>query len=66
MTLEQMQKGKMQVPLVPLIPTMSIVANIVLMLHLSPITWIRLAIWLTVGLLTHSRLSDPRSMPTLT
>ena len=39
-----------KVPLVPLIPVVSIVGNIIFMLHLSPLTWLRLAIWMTVGL----------------
>uniref|UniRef100_A0A0R3RYG8 AA_permease_C domain-containing protein n=1 Tax=Elaeophora elaphi TaxID=1147741 RepID=A0A0R3RYG8_9BILA len=39
-----------RVPLVPLIPAASVLINIFLMFHLAPITWVRLAIWLVVGL----------------
>ena len=39
-----------QVPLVPLVPAVSLMINILMMLHLAPITWIRLAVWLTIGL----------------
>lgn len=41
--------GKFQVPLVPLIPAISIFFNINLLMHLSLITWIRFAIWMVVG-----------------
>ncbi|VDK84079.1 unnamed protein product [Onchocerca ochengi] len=39
-----------RVPFVPFVPAMSVLVNIFLMFHLAPITWIRLAIWLIVGL----------------
>ncbi|MCP9264048.1 hypothetical protein DINM_006972 [Dirofilaria immitis] len=39
-----------RVPLVPMIPATSVLINIFLMFHLAPVTWIRLAIWLIVGL----------------
>jgi len=38
-----------QVPLVPLIPFLSIVINVVLILNLKPLTWIRLGIWMAIG-----------------
>lgn len=39
-----------QVPLVPLVPGVSIFLNVFLMLKLSPLTWVRFAIWLAIGL----------------
>ncbi|KAG7480633.1 hypothetical protein MATL_G00058310 [Megalops atlanticus] len=42
-----------QVPLVPFIPGASILLNIFLMLKLSPLTWVRFAIWLAAGLLVY-------------
>ncbi|EJW86865.1 hypothetical protein WUBG_02226 [Wuchereria bancrofti] len=55
-----------RVPLVPLIPATSVLINIFLMFHLAPVTWIRLAIWLVVGLaiygfygIKHSREIQP-------
>lgn len=38
-----------KVPFVPLIPTLSNLVNATLVVHLPPITWLRLAIWLLVG-----------------
>ncbi|KAK1159946.1 cationic amino acid transporter 4-like [Acipenser oxyrinchus oxyrinchus] len=42
-----------QVPLVPLIPGLSILMNVFLMLKLSAMTWIRFSVWLLVGLLVY-------------
>ncbi|XP_056585483.1 cationic amino acid transporter 4 [Triplophysa dalaica] len=42
-----------QVPLVPFIPGFSILLNVLLMLKLSPLTWIRFIIWLAAGLLVY-------------
>ncbi|XP_006640522.1 cationic amino acid transporter 4 [Lepisosteus oculatus] len=42
-----------QVPLVPLIPGLSILLNVFLMLKLSPMTWIRFSVWLAVGLVVY-------------
>ncbi|XP_016326697.1 cationic amino acid transporter 4 [Sinocyclocheilus anshuiensis] len=42
-----------QVPLVPFVPGFSILLNVFLMLKLSPITWIRFAIWVAAGLLVY-------------
>lgn len=39
-----------QVPLVPLIPALSITVNTFLMLNLGILTWIRFAIWMAIGL----------------
>uniref|UniRef100_A0A0M3I2G4 AA_permease_C domain-containing protein n=1 Tax=Ascaris lumbricoides TaxID=6252 RepID=A0A0M3I2G4_ASCLU len=38
-----------KVPLVPLIPSISMLTNILLMMHLAPITWLRLVVWLVIG-----------------
>uniref|UniRef100_A0A668AN31 Solute carrier family 7 member 4 n=1 Tax=Myripristis murdjan TaxID=586833 RepID=A0A668AN31_9TELE len=42
-----------QVPLVPLIPSASILFNIFLMLKLSPLTWIRFTVWIAIGLFVY-------------
>ncbi|GFY71387.1 cationic amino acid transporter 4, partial [Trichonephila inaurata madagascariensis] len=58
------------VPLVPLIPALSIVVNAVLIVNLKAATWLRLLIWVAVGLsmyltygVGHSKLdvSSPKS-----
>ncbi|XP_069788771.1 cationic amino acid transporter 4 [Narcine bancroftii] len=47
---EQHQKlNTFQVPLVPLIPAVSIFLNVFLMLKLSLMTWVRFSIWIAVG-----------------
>ncbi|KAH9376590.1 hypothetical protein HPB48_005801 [Haemaphysalis longicornis] len=40
-------------PLVPLLPTLSIIINATLMTTLQPLTWARLLIWVAVGLLVY-------------
>jgi len=40
-----------QVPLVPFLPYCSIVVNIILMLKLNTLTWIRFGVWLVIGML---------------
>lgn len=42
-----------KVPLVPIIPALSILCNIELMVHLSALTWLRLLIWLIIGMLVY-------------
>ncbi|KAE9526865.1 hypothetical protein AGLY_013513 [Aphis glycines] len=44
------KKLSFKVPLVPLIPCISILTNIYLMMKLDIITWIRFIIWLLIGL----------------
>ncbi|KJH47704.1 hypothetical protein DICVIV_06228 [Dictyocaulus viviparus] len=39
-----------KVPLVPFVPALSILTNTLMMLHLAPVTWLRLAFWLIIGL----------------
>ena len=47
---EQSDEGlRFKVPLVPLIPALSIAANIGLMVHLNPMTWVRFAVWMALG-----------------
>ncbi|CAG9532173.1 unnamed protein product [Cercopithifilaria johnstoni] len=62
------EKISFRVPLVPLIPATSVFINVFLMFHLASVTWIRLAIWLVIGLMiygfygiTHSREMQPDS-----
>lgn len=43
------QGDSFQVPLVPLVPTLSIVVNTFLMLNLNYLTWVRFTVWMTVG-----------------
>ncbi|CAK7314427.1 Cationic amino acid transporter 4 [Vulpes lagopus] len=47
---EQQQKDTFQIPMVPLTPALSILLNICLMLKLSYLTWVRVSIWLLIGL----------------
>ncbi|CAL1529784.1 unnamed protein product [Lymnaea stagnalis] len=42
-----------QIPFVPLLPSLSMLINIALMLSLTRLTWLRLVIWITVGLLVY-------------
>jgi APA family basic amino acid/polyamine antiporter len=37
-------------PLVPLVPILGIVISLAMMLSLTPITWIRLLVWLVIGM----------------
>ncbi|XP_056385660.1 cationic amino acid transporter 4 [Hyla sarda] len=51
---EQQKKSvTFQVPLVPLIPCLSILLNIYLMLKLNYMTWIRFTVWLVLGLFVY-------------
>ncbi|XP_028853023.1 cationic amino acid transporter 4 [Denticeps clupeoides] len=51
---EQQPSAKtFQVPLVPLIPGLSILLNVFLMLKLSPLTWVRFTVWVAAGLLVY-------------
>ena len=38
-----------QMPLIPLLPSLSMFCNIALMMKLNPFTWIRLGVWIAVG-----------------
>lgn len=37
------------VPLVPMLPLVSIFFNVALMVHLNPMTWIRFIVWMVIG-----------------
>ncbi|XP_063769235.1 cationic amino acid transporter 4 [Pseudophryne corroboree] len=50
---QQKKTTTFQVPLVPLIPSVSILLNIYLMLKLNYMTWVRFSIWLAVGLIVY-------------
>ncbi|XP_078410582.1 cationic amino acid transporter 4 [Cetorhinus maximus] len=51
---EQHQKlNTFQVPLVPLVPGISILMNVYLILKLSLMTWVRFSVWLAIGLLIY-------------
>ncbi|XP_011641949.1 cationic amino acid transporter 4 [Pogonomyrmex barbatus] len=45
--------GKFRVPLVPLIPALSILFNVSLIMHLSPMTWLRFVVWMIVGMMIY-------------
>ncbi|XP_043791454.1 cationic amino acid transporter 4 [Apis laboriosa] len=45
--------GKFRVPMVPVIPALSILFNIGLMFHLSLLTWLRFLVWMVVGMLIY-------------
>lgn len=40
---------RFKVPWVPIIPAVSILANVALMVNLNPMTWVRFAIWMAIG-----------------
>jgi len=42
--------GKFRVPLVPLLPALSILFNVGLIMHLSSMTWLRFFVWMTIGM----------------
>ncbi|XP_013416886.1 cationic amino acid transporter 4 [Lingula anatina] len=42
-----------KVPLVPLIPSFSMLINVVLMLQLSYITWLKMAVWVILGVIIY-------------
>ncbi|KAE8634400.1 hypothetical protein XENTR_v10002294 [Xenopus tropicalis] len=50
---QQRKTTTFQVPLVPLIPALSILLNIYLMLKLNYMTWIRFSVWLALGLVVY-------------
>ncbi|XP_057601405.1 cationic amino acid transporter 4 [Hippopotamus amphibius kiboko] len=47
---QQRQQGTFQMPMVPLVPALSVLLNTCLMLKLSHLTWVRFCIWLLIGL----------------
>ncbi|XP_053445368.1 cationic amino acid transporter 4-like [Nycticebus coucang] len=47
---QQPRQDTFQIPLVPLLPALSILLNICLMLKLSYLTWVRFTIWVLLGL----------------
>ncbi|XP_071555446.1 cationic amino acid transporter 4-like isoform X2 [Temnothorax nylanderi] len=47
--------GKFQIPLMPLIPALSILFNVVLIMHLSARTWKGFFLWMIIGALKYFR-----------
>ncbi|XP_012668128.1 cationic amino acid transporter 4-like [Otolemur garnettii] len=47
---QQPRQDTFQIPMVPLLPALSILLNICLMLKLNYLTWVRFTIWLLMGL----------------
>ncbi|OAD60945.1 Cationic amino acid transporter 4 [Eufriesea mexicana] len=45
--------GKFRVPMVPVVPALSILFNVGLMFNLSPLTWLRFLMWMVVGMLIY-------------
>jgi APA family basic amino acid/polyamine antiporter len=37
-------------PLVPLVPILGILISLTMMLSLTPVTWVRLVVWLIIGM----------------
>ncbi|XP_001488360.4 cationic amino acid transporter 4 isoform X1 [Equus caballus] len=50
---QQHREDTFQVPMVPLTPALSILLNVFLMLQLSYLTWLRLSVWLLIGLVVY-------------
>ncbi|XP_069115575.1 LOW QUALITY PROTEIN: high affinity cationic amino acid transporter 1-like [Argopecten irradians] len=50
---ENTQKVSFKVPLLPILPVLSIFINIYLMLKLSSATWIRFGVWMFIGFLIY-------------
>ncbi|KAM4810069.1 cationic amino acid transporter 4 [Rhinophrynus dorsalis] len=50
---QQKKTTTFQVPLVPLLPALSILLNIYLMLKLNYMTWVRFSVWLVLGLIVY-------------
>ncbi|XP_060824155.1 cationic amino acid transporter 4 [Bombus pascuorum] len=45
--------GKFRVPMVPIVPALSILFNVGLMFHLSLLTWLRFLVWMIIGMLIY-------------
>ncbi|CAG9834155.1 unnamed protein product [Diabrotica balteata] len=56
------QELSFKVPMVPLVPALSILVNIYLMLNLDTETWIRFAVWMAVGLSVYLFYGLPNSL----
>ncbi|XP_044631673.2 cationic amino acid transporter 4-like isoform X3 [Equus asinus] len=50
---QQHREDTFQVPMVPLTPALSILLNIFLMLQMNYLTWLRLSVWLLIGLVAY-------------
>ncbi|EDV97259.1 cationic amino acid transporter 4 [Drosophila grimshawi] len=42
-----------KVPLVPFVPALGIFSNIMLMVHLDALTWVRFFVWVTIGMVVY-------------
>lgn len=61
-TLEPDAHRPFRVPYVPVVPMLGILACLGLMAGLSPLTWVRLVVWIAIGVVVYYAYSRPRAL----